>query len=68
MAYKIEQINDLEQFGELSTTFILVDDAGIMPDIRLEKCFQVTDDIETIIERQKRIDCLTFEVEYLNNL
>ena len=67
MAYQITRINDLEQFGELNTTFILTDDAGIMPDIRIDKNFKVSENLEQIIENQKRIDCLIYENEYLNN-
>jgi len=68
MGYQVTQINDLEQFGELSTTFLLVDDEAIMPDIRVEKVFKITDNLKAVIERQKRMDCLQYEIEYLNNL
>lgn len=43
MSYRVTQINDLEQFEELSTTFLLVDDEGIMPDVRVDKLFRIDD-------------------------
>jgi len=67
MAYQVTRINDLEQFGELNTTFVLVDDAGIMPDIRIQKVFKITNSLEQRIANQKMIDCLFFENEYLKN-
>jgi len=67
MGYKVTQINNLEQFGELVTTFLLIDDAGIMPDVRIDKIFKLSENLEQIIENQKRIDCLIYENEYLNN-
>lgn len=68
MAYHVEQINNLEQFGEFFTTFILKDDAGIMPDVRLEKNFVVNDSLEKRILNQKKIDALFYENEYLNSI
>lgn len=68
MSYKITQINDLEQGDELFTTFLLVDDAGIMPDIRLEKYFKVTDNLAKRISNQKKIEALFYENEYLNSI
>lgn len=68
MAYQVTQINDLEQFGELTTTFILIDDEGIMPDVRLEKNFIVNDSLEKRILNQKKIDALFYENEYLNSI
>lgn len=68
MAYKITQINDLEQGDELFTTFLLVDNAGIMPDIRLEKYFKVTDNLAKRISNQKKIEALFYENEYLNSI
>jgi len=67
MGYKVTQINNLEQFGELVTTFLLIDDAGIMPDVRIDKIFKLSENLEQIIENQKTIDCLIYENEYLNN-
>ena len=67
MAYQIEQINDLEQFGELNTTFLLVDDAGIMPDVRVDKTFKINDNIERIIENDKILTCLFYENQWLIN-
>jgi len=67
MAYQVTQINDLEQFGELNTTFLLMDSDGIMPDVRLEKTFKVTDTLDKRIENQKVIDSLFYENEYLLN-
>lgn len=68
MGYKIEQINNLEQFGELSTTFILTDLNGIMPDIRVDKIFKLNDNIDRIIENDKQLTCLFYENEYLNKI
>jgi hypothetical protein len=68
MSYKVTQINDLEQSDELITTFLLVDDAGIMPDIRIDKVFKVTENIEKRINNQKIIDCMFYENEYLNSI
>lgn len=68
MGYQITQINDLEQFGELNTTFILKDDQGIMPDQRVDKIFKVNDNINKIIENDKILTCLFYENEYLNKI
>ncbi len=67
MAYQIEQINDLEQFGELNTTFLLTDSDGIMPDIRVEKIFKLNDNLNKIIENDKQLTCLFYENKWLNN-
>lgn len=67
MAYQITQINDLIQFEELSCTFILIDDEGIMPEIRIDKIFKITDTLNKRIENQKVIDSLFYENEYLLN-
>lgn len=67
MAYKIQQINDLEQFGELFTTFILKDDAGIMPDVRIDKIFKINENLDKIIENDKRLTCLFYENQWLIN-
>ena len=53
MAYQITRINDLEQFGELNTTYLLVDDAGIMPDVRVDKTFKINENLDRIIENDK---------------
>lgn len=68
MAYQITRINDLEQFGELTTTFLLVDSDGIMPDIRTGRVFKLNDNIEKIIENDKMLTCLFYENEYLNKI
>lgn len=68
MGYKITQINNLEQFGELTTTFLLVDSDGIMPDQRVDKIFKLNDNIEKIIENDKMLTCLFYENEYLNKI
>ena len=67
MAYSVTQINDLEQFGEFNTTFILVDDDGIMPDIRVDKVFKLNENISKIIENDKKLTCLYYENQWLNN-
>ena len=67
MAYQIEQINDLEQFGELNTTYLLIDDEGLMPDIRVDKIFKLNENIDRIIENDKILTCLFYENQYLNN-
>lgn len=68
MAYKITQINDLEQGDELITTFLLVDSADVMPDLRVDRVFKVTDNLAKRISNQKKIDALFYENEYLNQL
>lgn len=68
MAYQITRINDLEQFGELNTTFILTDTDGIMPDVRIEKFFNIESNKPRIIENEKQIDILRVTNEYLKNI
>lgn len=65
--YIVTQINDLIQFEELSCTFLLNDSDGIMPDIRLDKVFKITDTLDKRVENQKVIDSLFYENEYLLN-
>jgi len=67
MAYQITRINDLEQFGELNTTYILTDDAGIMPDVRVDKIFKINENLDKIIENDKQLTCLFYENQWLNN-
>jgi len=67
MAYQVTRINDLEQFGELNTTYLLVDDAGIMPDVRVDKTFKVNENLERIIDNDKKLTCLFYENQWLNN-
>ena len=67
MAYSVTQINDLEQFGELNTTFILIDDAGIMPDVRVDKTFKINENLDRIIENDKVFTCLFYENQWLIN-
>lgn len=67
MAYQVTQINDLIQFDELSCTFLLTDTDGIMPDVRLDKIFKITDTLDKRLENQKVIDSLFYENEYLLN-
>jgi len=68
MAYQVTRINDLEQFGELNTTYLLVDDAGIMPDVRVDKTFKINENLDRIIENDKVFTCLFYENEYLNKI
>lgn len=68
MAYQVTRINDLEQFGELTTTFILTDTDGIMPDVRIEKFFNIESNKPRIIENEKQIDILRVTNEYLKNI
>lgn len=67
MAYQVTRINDLEQFGELNTTFLLVDDAGIMPDVRVDKTFKINENLDRIIENDKVFTCLFYENQWLIN-
>jgi hypothetical protein len=67
MAYYVIQQNDLIQDNILSTEFIIIDDEGIMPEICLNKIFNVTDDLDEIIKNQKLVDILLYENEYINN-
>jgi len=68
MGYQVTQINNLEQFGELNTTYILTDTDGIMPDVRVEKIFKLNDNLNKIIENDKQLTCLFYENEYLNKI
>jgi len=68
MAYQVIQINDLEQFGELTTTFILIDDEGIMPEVRYEKFFSVKNNTSQFIEEEKQRDILKATNDYINSL
>lgn len=67
MAYQVTRINNLEQFGELNTTYLLIDDAGIMPDVRVDKTFKVNDNLNKIIENDKQFTCLFYENQWLEN-
>lgn len=67
MAYKVTQINDLEQFDELSTTFVLVDDKGIMPDQRIDKTFPISENLSRMISNEKKLVALFYENQYLKN-
>jgi len=67
MGYKVTQINNLEQFGELVTTYLLIDDDGIMPDVRVDKTFKVNENLERIIENDKQFTCLFYENQWLIN-
>jgi len=67
MAYQVTRINDLEQFGELNTTYLLIDDDGIMPDVRVDKTFKVNDNLNKIIENDKQFTCLFYENQWLEN-
>ena len=66
--YRIEQINNLEQFGELTTTFLLIDDEGVMPDIRVDKFFSKENNILQIIENEKQIEILRATNEYIRKI
>lgn len=65
MAYNIEQINTLEQFGELTTTFVIVDNDGIMPEVRVDKFFSKKNNIPEIIENEKQIEILRATNNYI---
>ena len=67
MAYQVTRINDLEQFGELNTTYLLVDDAGIVPDVRVDKTFKINENLDRIIENDKVFTCLFYENQWLIN-
>ena len=67
MGYKVTRINNLEQFGELTTTFLLVDSDGIMPDVRVEKMFKLNENLNKIIENDKVLTCLFYENQWLIN-
>lgn len=67
MAYQVTRINDLEQFGELNTTYLLLDDAGIMPDVRVDKTFKINENLDRIIENDKVFTCLFYENQWLIN-
>lgn len=66
--YRIEQINNLEQFGELTTTFLLIDDEGVMPDIRVDKFFSKENNVLQIIENEKQIEILRATNEYIRKI
>ncbi len=66
MAYQITRINDLEQFGELNTTYLLTDNAGIMPDVRVDKTFKINENLDKVINNDKKMTCLFYENEFLN--
>lgn len=65
--YVVTQLNDLEQDGFLYTEFILDDDQNIMPQIRVQKVFKIVEQIDKVVENQKKIDSLAFENQYLIN-
>lgn len=68
MAYQVIQINNLEQFGELTTTFILVDDEGIMPDVRYDKFFSIKNNNAQFIEEEKQRDIERATNDYINSI
>lgn len=65
MAYQVEQINDQQEGDILFTTFVLTDDEGIMPIVRIDKQFGVTDTLQERIENEKVISCLFYKNQYL---
>lgn len=65
MAYQVEQINDQQEGDILFTTFILTDDEGVMPAIRVDKQFKVTETLEERIENEKGISSLFYKNQYL---
>jgi len=65
MAYQVEQINDQQEGDILFTTFVLIDDEGIMPIVRIDKQFGVTDTLQERIENEKVISCLFYKNQYL---
>ncbi len=68
MSYNITQINDQTEGDVLFTTFLLSDSAGIMPDVRVDKFFVISDNVDRRIENQKKIESLFYENEYLNSV
>ncbi len=67
MAYQITQINDQQEGDILFTTFVLTDDEGTMPNVRVDKQFRVTDTLQERIENEKAITILFYKNEYLLN-
>lgn len=63
--YTVEQINDQQEGDILFTTFVLIDDEGIMPIVRIDKQFGVTDTLQERIENEKVISCLFYKNQYL---
>jgi len=63
--YIVEQINDQQEGDILFTTFVLTDDEGIMPMVRIDKQFKVTDTLQERIENEKTISCLFYKNQYL---
>lgn len=63
--YIVEQINDQQEGDILFTTFILTDDEEIMPIVRIDKQFKVTDTLQERIENEKTISCLFYKNQYL---
>lgn len=66
MGYQVTQINDLIQDNQLLTTFILVDDENVMPEIRLDKSFNINENTNKVIDNDKIITCLFYENQFLN--
>jgi hypothetical protein len=65
MAYQITQINDQQEGDILFTTFVLTDDEGTMPNVRVDKQFRVTDTLQERIENEKAISCLFYKNQFL---
>ena len=63
--YTVEQINDQQEGDILFTTFILTDDEGVMPTIRVDKQFKVTETLEERIENEKAMSSLFYKNQYL---
>lgn len=67
MAYQVQRINSQTEGEVLFTTFVLTDDENIMPEVRLEKQFKITDTLDQRISNQIEIDKLMALNQWLNN-
>jgi hypothetical protein len=67
MAYQIVETNPQTVSGYYTSTFTLTDDAGLMPQVVLQKVFKTDPDIATIVSNQKLIDVLVWTNQYLAN-
>ena len=65
MPYQVEQINDQQEGDIFFTTFVLTDDEGIMPLVRIDEQFKVSNTLEERIENEKTISCLFYKNQYL---
>ena len=63
--YQVTETNVQIQLGNYSSTFTLVDDSGVMPEVILEKNFNDDPNIATIVSNCKIIDALNWTNIYL---